>query len=217
MSAVTRRGLLAFGASLSTGWFSVAFAADPPARQVELFATWHAARRAQVPLLAIVVPEPFYRRGRVVGAVLGEASPSLLELLAAYAPVCASREDLHLLGVRVPESAWFVVIRTDSVPAEVLPIDGPPESDRPFEDDIDPAAKRLKDALAAITPARGTVKHARSTWQESRIPGSYWASAWGCGLTIEGREEMDYGVLCGMGSVPHRAARFLIVLNEEGP
>ncbi|MFT4624932.1 MAG: hypothetical protein ACI8PZ_003598 [Myxococcota bacterium] len=225
-SAPSRRGLLSglLAAATAPAWITGAFAAEPPARQLELFATWHAARRARTPLLAIVIPDTDRStRGRIVGAMLGEAQPALLAKLSGYAPVCATAFDLHLLGVVLPKTAWFAVINTASVPAEVTPVDGPSPAAEEWETDIDRIAMLLASALAALRtpPSSGSLrsqnaKLGHSTWVNSRLPGSYWANAGGCGLHIEEYErDNQYMLACGMGHMPARAARFLYFVDEQ--
>ena len=222
--APTRRGLLAglLGTAGAPAWLSAAFAAEPPARQVELFATWHAARRDGLPVLAVVIPTiDRDTRGRVVGGILGEANAPLLGLLADYAPVCATVEELHLLGVVLPPDAWFAVVDTATVPARVVPIAGPSPG-REWEDDIDRGAGLLSRALAGLRgedapSARGQAKVGRERWVTSRLPGSWWANAGGCGLHIEEYDDDGWlGILCGMGSMPARAARFLYFVDKAG-
>ncbi|MEN0062309.1 MAG: hypothetical protein AAGA48_09160 [Myxococcota bacterium] len=223
----SRRRLLGglAAAASAPAWVAAAFAAEPPERQMELFSTWHNARRMGVPLLAIVTPtdRTAWERGRVVGAMLAEADDKLMATLQGYAPVCATALDLHLLGVVVPPDAWFAVIGTKQVPARTVPIAGP-QVEVTFEGRVGLATRALRKGLAAFTPLyeepkRRTVlkraaHDAREVWLRSRLPGSYWANETGCGLHIE---EYEDGVswACGMGSVPARAARFLYFADAD--
>ena len=191
-------------AGVAATWVETAFASGPSARQTELFAAWHAARRLGAPLLVVVVPpqDQDYDRGWLVGAAIAEAGPKLLERLAGYAPACATQADLALLGVNVPADAWFAIVDTAAVPAGVTVIGGPslPEDVGPGQ--IDAMERHLLDTL----PARAAVN--AEPWASERIPGSHWANATGCGLHVE-EAETEMMMACGMGHVPARGARFL--------
>jgi len=49
---------------------------------------------------------------------------------------------------------------------------------------------------------------ARERLARTPVPGSAWATSWGCGVTVEGRDD-NIMVGCGMGHVPARSQRFL--------
>ena len=209
----SRRAVLGGLAGAVASWVASAFGAAPPARQVELFSAWHAARRGGRALLAVVVPEEGRDvRGRVVGAVLDEADDDLLARLAAYVPVCATVEELHLLGVVVPADAWFAVVEA-TVPAAVRALAGPPLGDDVAED-IDRMTRLLRRHLEAAEMGASAPAAGRAAWVSSAPPGAQWAHHTGCGLAIE----HDGFVMlnrCGMGQVPARAARFLRFLDED--
>lgn len=200
-----RRGFLAMvAAGVAATWVETAFASGPSARQTELFAAWHAARRLGAPLLVVLVPpqDQDYDRGWLVGAAIDGASPKLLERLAGYAPACATHADLALLGVNVPADAWFTIVETGAVPAAVVAIGGPELPKEVGGAQIDAMERHL----LAVLPVRAAVNP--EPWASERIPGSHWANATGCGLRLE---EADTGMMmgCGMGHVPARGARFL--------
>jgi hypothetical protein len=50
--------------------------------------------------------------------------------------------------------------------------------------------------------------HARQRLTQAPPAGSEWAHSWGCGITVEGRDD-NMIVGCGMGQVPERSQRFL--------
>lgn len=50
--------------------------------------------------------------------------------------------------------------------------------------------------------------HARERLTQQPVAGSEWAHSWGCGITVEGRDD-NMVVGCGMGHVPERSQRFL--------
>jgi hypothetical protein len=204
----SRRGVL--GALLAAAWVPAAFAAGPSERQLELMARWHAARRRGAPLLALVIPDDDpWERGTVLGGVLGEADPSLLAALSAFEPVCATRTDLHLLGVEVPGTAWFVRVATDAVPAQATWVSVDPGAQAP----IDVASAVLRAFLPPAEPSEARVEDGRLRWVTQRIPGSKWAHAGGCGGWVEAEdgsaEDDGIAIGCGMGSMPERAARYL--------
>ncbi len=204
---ITRRNVVT--ALLTAGFapWTVAEAAAPSARQTELFAAWHRARRLGAPLLVLVVPdgEASWVRGEAVGGALCEAGPGLIRRLAGYAPACATRDDLRLLGAEVEEDTWFVIL-DGSVPVHVTLLPPPSGSDDP----IDQVAHLLLRHLPEQPPRIA----ARAEWVDERIPGSYWAYATGCGANVEGLDD-GYGYLCGMGSIPERGARFLAFYVSE--
>ncbi|MGE0788223.1 MAG: hypothetical protein AB7S26_21300 [Sandaracinaceae bacterium] len=81
------------------------------------------------------------------------------------------------------------------------------------------SAELMRAAPAAVaqaahrTPGRRSLLHdlamqARERLTQNRVPGSYWASSWGCGIEVEGRDD-NAVVGCGMGHVPERSRRFL--------
>lgn len=51
-------------------------------------------------------------------------------------------------------------------------------------------------------------ENARARFVRAPIPGSRWASSWGCGTEIEG-DPNPMAVDCGMGHIPERSVRFL--------
>ena len=60
-------------------------------------------------------------------------------------------------------------------------------------------AESIRGAIAA---------RARERLTQSPVAGSEWAQSWGCGITVEGRDD-NMVVGCGMGQVPERSQRFL--------
>lgn len=74
-----------------------------------------------------------------------------------------------------------------------------------------PSVLALAAAERRVPRADATAKLAamgRSTWVEQAVPGSRWARAGGCGVTIEGQED-NVMMGCGMGHVATRARRML--------
>lgn len=215
-----RRGFLSLlAAGAASSWVEAAFAAGPSTRETELVAAWHAARRAGLPLLVIVVPpqDDGIDRGWIVGATLNNASDDLKRRLAGYAPACATLADLRLLGAQAPDDAWFVVVGT-GVPADVTAIAGP-EKPRSYDEGMFDVVQRI---LLDHVPDRGAGgADPAATWIGARIPGSYWEDAGGCGTTIEEYEGDDnWAIACGMGSVSPRSARFLnfyLSVLDEAP
>jgi hypothetical protein len=196
-----------------------AFAAEPPERQLQLFAAWHQARREGRDVLAIVIPGyGLTDRGRIIGGALDEAGDRLLAALSAYVPVCATPQELHMLGAVVPEDAWFAILPTQAVPARITTFVGTDQ------EDLARAVEQTKNLLRQVLRARApddrptTSVGKRATegekrWVTSRLPGSHWASLTGCGYHVEDFDG-SMGFACGMGSVPERYARFLVFLNE---
>ena len=83
----------------------------------------------------------------------------------------------------------------------------------------DPVVQRAP-ALVALAAARAhgarrdqlqaaLARQAVARIRSHRIPGSYWASSAGCGVTIEEAPDPGFAVGCGMGHVPERSRRFL--------
>lgn len=219
---LNRRGFLA-GLAAWTACSTVvqsAAATPPTERQLELFGTWHQARREGRDVLAIVIPdrESFYR-GSVVGAALSDSAGRLHGLLSAFLPICATRAELHLLGAPVTDDTWFVVLPTNGVPARPTSIPGP---DRDTYDwDVHTTKNLLRRHLSAHLSleedrAEPRPSLGRQRWVKDHLPGSLWAREGGCGYTLETDDglgiEMGFG--CGMGSVPEPARRFLIFLDE---
>jgi hypothetical protein len=153
---ISRRNVVA--ALLTAGFapWTVAEAAAPSARQTELFAAWHRARRLGAPLLVLVVPDgqASWVRGEAVGGALCEAEPGLIRRLAGYAPACATRDDLRLLGAEVEEDTWFVIL-DGSVPVHVTAVLFHVEPNQVCNPRAEPSpTRRLRSHVAPRPPRR---------------------------------------------------------------
>ncbi|MCP4808064.1 MAG: hypothetical protein GY913_31590 [Proteobacteria bacterium] len=221
-------GLAALPALIRDGF--AASAADP--ELLALSDTWRLAGERGKPVLVLVIPEDEgdrWARGRAFGAWLNNASATSLAQLALCEVICARPSQLATLLPDVPANAVMVLADPKVFPAEPR-IAAPhfPDADKhnsweeegrvKYEAAIDRQIalleKSLDDLIEPFVPTDFAARKKRLAAEASarfvgkRIPGSYWASNWGCGTDIEEYDEM-YGIGCGMGHVSAKATRFL--------
>ncbi len=127
------------------------------------------------------------QRIAILSATLEDAIARDDEMLARRARVAEQALDAALVQ-RV-----HAAIRRGEVPAELL--------------ETAPAIVRVGARGRAAIVAQ-LVQSARERLVRRPLPGSYWATSWGCGVTVEGRDD-NVMVGCGMGHVPERSRRFL--------
>lgn len=133
------------------------------------------------------VEQAIDQRIAILAATIEDAVARDEEMLARRARVAEQALDAALVQ-RV-----HAAIRRGTVPAELLE-----------------TAPALVRAGARDRPAvlEQLAQSARERLVQRPLPGSYWATSWGCGVTVEGRED-NVLVGCGMGHVPQRSQRFL--------
>ncbi|MCB9593294.1 MAG: hypothetical protein H6719_11235 [Sandaracinaceae bacterium] len=121
-------------------------------------------------------------------------SASLEEAIAGDAEMIARRARVaeHALDAALVQRV-HAAIRRGTVPAELL--EAAPAIVRAGARDRAPVLAQL-------------AENARERLVRRPLPGSYWATSWGCGVTVEGRDD-NVMVGCGMGHVPERSRRFL--------
>lgn len=214
----------AAGAAFSS-WLGRAFAGDCGIadRVRELFSAYQRARKARRPLLVLVIPKDReYQRGSAFGEWLNYGSDEQIAPLALCEVACATMADLAELAPHVRTGEPLMVrVGTDRVPAPLRFLDAelPHTEPRWNEDDvtidrrIDTLARLARSALAprGNYDAAALAERVRDRLVRRPPPGARWATSSGCGMTIEGvPDDPRTGmVMCGMGHVPRRSARFL--------
>ena len=181
------------------------------------------ARQAHRPLLIIVIPADYaarYARGELWGEYLNHGSRADLAPLAQAELSCATMKELRPFA---PGSAGepLAVVLEPGGGARVLDARVPDyESlgrDWSARKEAAVSARRIA-VLARLMrralgmPADPQAAGARviRAWRATPPPGSHWARHSGCGpATVEGMKNEGVGMLCGMGHVPEKSARFL--------
>ena len=200
-------------------------------------AAYRAARRGGRPLLILVIPQDDgarWDRGSAFGAFLNHASDEAITALGLCEVTCAPMSAVRQLMPQAPPGEPLMVLvdpRTvpaaasaldAALPAEPVPDWSSEDASNAYYAALDArvdamiaiVTRLVIDAvgplLAVLTPPVQAEARARAIdlYRTHRVPGSHWASSAGCGVSIEGVEDLAI-VGCGMGHTPERARRFL--------
>lgn len=225
---MNRRRVLQAGAALLGAplWLRSAFAGETGG-VAEVAAAFRRAQAAKRPLLVLIVPTDRgagLRRGLAFGALLNHGTDDQIAPLGRVEVVAATQADLQSVVPAAGDvEALMVLVRTDAVPARVkrdaepVPRLKNPRSPTYYARMNVWLAERIA-VLVGGRPAVGNqakalAEEVRGRLVRGRIPGSYWASSMGCGVTIEDPPpERPYSgpmMACGIGHVPPMGGRFL--------
>jgi hypothetical protein len=196
---------------------------------------WSEARRSRRPLLVLVIPSADtekWLRGDLFGQFFGFATDAQVAPLHSCGIACATVDDIrHVVGADVQGEPLMVLV-TPGKSARVNALDGAVAPDPPLPTALTDAAfarwqsecAKASDARIATVagliagalgppavPERAAATAVRAGVSRRAPPGAHWAKASGCGIEVEDipPDPRTAGVMCGMGSVPVRCARFL--------
>lgn len=193
--------------------------APPPSGGSLVQDAWSRAQAARKTLVVIVIPaDPDLRweHGRAFGHLLQHGSEATLARIGGCELVCAEMAQVREVlagvpGVPVGECTALVVAQGQ---AEAVNTDltVPSPWDDAYEQAVRDRIARLESALGSLldgAPAGPPLRY-----RETVPPGAAWATDSGCGVEVDGREELSQMVDCGMGNVPAIARRFLYYLVQ---
>ncbi|AKT36694.1 hypothetical protein [Chondromyces crocatus] len=192
------------------------------------------AKQLKRRLLVFIIPlsnELKNERGHAFGELLNHGGDADLAPLSDVEVVCATLADLKKV---VPDAGdgepLMVLVHTQSTPTATpldtpLPVD-PPDATTSWEE-----RRKQEDALivrriaalgALLRKGLGADERkveARAAGVRARLvkqppAGARWASASGCGVTIEGEQNRPM-MACGMGHVPEKSRRFLYFFSLQ--